>query len=75
MREAAFALLDHGNPEEALKHAEQAIAAGRASGSVDLEMVGRALRGFSLATSGRIPEGMQELDGVNAAVLAGEMQD
>ena len=38
-------------------------------------MVGRALRGFALATSGRIPEGMQELDGVNAAVLAGEMQD
>lgn len=75
VREAAFALLDHGNPEEALKHAEQAIEAGRASGSVDYEMVGRALRGFALATSGRIPEGMQELDGVNAAVLAGEMQD
>ncbi len=75
VRESAFALLDHGNPEEALKHAEQAIEAGRASGSVDYEMVGRALRGFSLATSGRIPEGMQELDGVNAAVLAGEMQD
>lgn len=75
VREAAFALLDHGNPEVALEHAGQAIDAGRASGSVDLEMVGRALRGFALATSGRIPEGMQELDGVNAAVLAGEMQD
>lgn len=75
VREAAFALLDHGNPEEALKHAEQAIEAGRASGAVDFEMVGRALRGFALATSGRIPEGMQELDGVNAAVLAGEMRD
>ena len=75
VREAAFALLDHGNPEAALKHAEQAIEAGRASGSVDFEMVGRALRGFALATSGRVPEGMQELDGVNAAVLAGEMQD
>lgn len=75
VREAAFALLDHGNPDEALKHAEQAIASARASGSVDHEMVGRALRGFALATSGRIPEGMQELDGVNAAVLAGELQD
>jgi ATP/maltotriose-dependent transcriptional regulator MalT len=75
VRESAFALLDHGNPDEALTHAEQAIAAGRASGSVDYEMVGRALRGFALATSGRIPEGMQELDGVNTAVLAGEMQD
>lgn len=75
VRESAFALLDHGNPEVALKHAEQAIEAGRASGSVDYEMVGCALRGFSLVTSGRIPEGMQQLDGVNAAVLAGEMQD
>ena len=75
VREAAFALLDHSNPDEAITHAERAVAAGRAAGSVDYEMVGRALRGFALATSGRIPEGMQELDGVNAAVLAGEMRN
>ncbi len=75
VREAAFELLDHGNPEAALAHAEEAIIAGKTSGAIDHELVGRALRGFALATSGRIPEGMAELDSVNAAVLAGEMTD
>jgi ATP/maltotriose-dependent transcriptional regulator MalT len=38
-------------------------------------MVGRALHGFARVTAGRVVEGFQELDEVNAAVLAGEMVD
>lgn len=75
VREAAFALLDHSNPADALRFAEEAITAGRASQSVDFEMVGRSLRGFALATSGQVGEGMRELDGVAAAVLGGELRN
>jgi DNA-binding CsgD family transcriptional regulator len=42
---------------------------------VDYEMVGRALHGFARVTAGKVAEGLRELDGVNAAVLAGEMHD
>ena len=38
-------------------------------------MVGRALGGFARVTAGSVVEGLQELDEVNAAVLAGEMSD
>ena len=38
-------------------------------------MVGRALHGFARVTAGSVEEGLQELDEVNAAVLAGEMSD
>ena len=75
VRSAAFALLDNGNPEEALRYAGDAITAARACGSVDHEMIGRALRGFALATTGQVGQGMQELEAVNTAVLAGELRD
>ena len=48
---------------------------GQALGAVDYEMVGRALHGFARVTAGSVEEGLQELDEVNAAVLAGEMSD
>src|SRR5437868_6661390 len=41
----------------------------------ELEMVGRELHGFARVTAGSVAEGLRELDGVNAAVLAGEMRD
>jgi DNA-binding CsgD family transcriptional regulator len=75
VRQAAFSLLDHGDPEEAQVHAAEAIRVGQAVGSVDFEMVGRSLRGFALVTAGRVAEGMQILDEVNAAVVAGELTD
>jgi len=37
--------------------------------------VGRAVHGFARVTAGAVAEGLQELDEVNAAVLAGEMSD
>ena len=74
-RAAVFALLDDGNPEEAEALSAEAIRVGQAVGAVDHEMVGRALHGFALATTGRVGEGLRELDEVSAAILAGELSD
>jgi len=74
-RAAVFALLDDGDPEEAATLAEEAIRVGQAVGAIDYEMVGRALHGFALVTTGRVAEGLRELDEVSAAILAGEMND
>jgi DNA-binding CsgD family transcriptional regulator len=75
LRRGIFALLDDGDPKEAEKLASEAVRVGRALGAADYEMVGRALHGFAGVTAGSVTEGLQELDEVNAAVLAGEMSD
>jgi DNA-binding CsgD family transcriptional regulator len=75
LRRGVFALLDDGDPEEAERLASEAVRIGQAVGAVDHEMVGRALHGFARVTAGSVAEGLQELDEVNAAVLAGEMTD
>jgi len=75
LRSGVFALLDDGDPEEAEKLSSEAVRIGQALGAVDYEMVGRALHGFARVTAGSVVEGLQELDEVNAAVLAGEMSD
>jgi DNA-binding CsgD family transcriptional regulator len=75
LRSGVFALLDDGDPEEAERLASEAVRIGQALGAVDYEMVGRALHGFARVTAGAVDEGFQELDEVNAAVLAGEMSD
>ena len=75
VRSGIFALLDDGDPETAARLASEAVRIGQSLGAVDYEMVGRALHGFSRVTAGAVAEGLQELDEVNAAVLAGEMSD
>ena len=72
-RAAVFALLDDGDPDEAEALAAEAIRVGQAIGAIDYEMVGRALLGFALVTTGRVTEGLRELDEVSAAILAGEL--
>lgn len=74
-REGALALLEDGDPDRAHAHAEEAIRAAQASGSIDLEMLGRAVGGLALVASGAVAEGMRALDEVNTAVVAGELQD
>ena len=74
-RAGIWALLDDGDPHEALRLASDAVRVGQAIGAVDYEMVGRAVHGFAQVTAGAVVEGLQELDEVNAAVLAGEMRD
>ncbi|HEY6930121.1 MAG TPA: helix-turn-helix transcriptional regulator, partial [Thermoanaerobaculia bacterium] len=75
LREGAFALLEHGDPREALERARESIRIGRAIESADYEMLGRALAGFAKVTAGEVAEGMRDLDEVNASVLAGELRD
>ena len=74
-RGAVFALIDDGDPEMAETLAAEAIRVGQALGAVDYEMVGRALRGFARVTTGRVAEGLRDLDEVSAAILGGELSD
>ena len=74
-RDAVFTLLDDGDPEAAEALAREAIRVAQAIQAIDYEMVGRALLGFSLITTGRVTEGLRELDEVSAAILAGELTD
>ena len=75
VREGIFALLEHADPDRALALANDAMRIGRDVGAIDFEMIGGALRGFALVTAGQVPEGMRQLDEVNAAVLAGELSN
>jgi LuxR family transcriptional regulator, maltose regulon positive regulatory protein len=74
-RAAVFALLDDGDPEEAETLALETVRIGQLLGTIDYEMLGRSLRGFALVTTGRVTEGLRELDEVSAAILAGELSD
>jgi hypothetical protein len=56
-------------------HAAEGIRVGRAAGSIDLEMLGRALQGLALVAPGAVAEGIRALDEVNTAVVAGELTD
>jgi LuxR family maltose regulon positive regulatory protein len=75
LREGALALFEHGDPDEAFRHAAAGIVVAQAVGSIDLEMLGRSVQGLALVTSGAVAEGMRTLDEVNAAVVAGELHD
>jgi ATP/maltotriose-dependent transcriptional regulator MalT len=74
-RDAVFTLLDDGDPDAAEALAREAIRVAQAIGAIDYEMVGRALLGFALITTGRVTDGLRELDEVSAAILAGELTD
>jgi DNA-binding NarL/FixJ family response regulator len=74
-REGALALFDGGDPDQGFRHGQETVRVARALGSIDLEMLGRAVQGLALVTSGAVAEGMRALDEVNAAVVAGELGD
>lgn len=74
-REGALALLEEGDPDRAYAHATEAVRVAHSVRSIDLEMLGRAVQGLALVTSGAVAEGMRALDEVNAAIVAGELHD
>lgn len=74
-RDAVFTLLDDGDPEAAEALAREAIRVAQRLQAIDYEMVGRALLGFALVTTGQVTDGLRELDEVSAAILAGELTD
>jgi LuxR family transcriptional regulator, maltose regulon positive regulatory protein len=75
LREGALCLLEEGDPERALAMAREGIRVAQAAGSIDLEMLGRAVAGLALVASGSVAEGMRSLDEAAAAIIAGEMND
>jgi ATP/maltotriose-dependent transcriptional regulator MalT len=75
VREGAFALLEDGDPDRALALASEAVRISRSCDHVGYETMGAALGGFALVASGRVAQGMRQLDEVNAAVLGGEVRD
>jgi DNA-binding CsgD family transcriptional regulator/tetratricopeptide (TPR) repeat protein len=75
LREGALALFEDGDPDRAHRQAGEGIAIAQAVRDIDLEMLGRAVQGLALVSSGAIAEGMRALDEVNAAVVAGELHD
>ena len=75
LREGALCLMEEGDPDRAHTLAAEGIRIARASGNIDLEMLGHAVQGLALVASGAVSEGMRRLDEVNAAILAGELKD
>src|SRR4029453_17858543 len=66
VREGALRLLEEGDPDRAHALAADGIRIAKAVGDADLEMLGRAVQGLALVTSGAVSEGMSGLDEVNA---------
>ena len=75
IREGSLCLLEEGDPVRAQKLARAGIRIALKVKNTDLEMLGRAVEGLSLVVSGRVAEGMRNLDEVNAAVIGGELTD
>jgi len=75
IREAVLVLFMDGNPDGATLRARQAVAAARAAGSRDYELLGIAVEGLARVTSGEVADGMRMLDDVSAAIISGEMTE
>src|SRR4051794_4016606 len=75
LREASMSLFEEGDAERAFDMAAEGIRLARENGDIDLEMLGLAVQGLALVTSGSVADGMRRLDEVNTAVIAGEMTD
>jgi DNA-binding winged helix-turn-helix (wHTH) protein len=67
-----FAAAD-GKLEEALQHAEQALALGRRLADPDLEALGLLFGGLALLALGDVPSGNARQDEAAATALAGEV--
>ena len=75
VREGSLCLFEDFDPDRAHALASEGVRVARAAGSIDLEMLGGAVQGLALVMSGAVAEGLRRLDEVNAAVVAGEMED
>jgi tetratricopeptide (TPR) repeat protein len=73
--EAHLALLFHNDTDRARERIAEAIDLGRSLGLADVEMQGLALEGVTLVREGKFVEGMQRLDEVTTAAVAGEFKD
>jgi len=69
------ALNGEHDPSGARRLAAEGVEAARAAGSVDYEMVCRALEGLALVADGEVCEGMRMLDAAVTVALAGEVEN
>jgi len=67
------ALKGEHDPAEARRLAAEGLEAAEAVGSLDLEMLCRALEGLALVAAGSVREGMRLLDAATTAAVAGEV--
>jgi DNA-binding CsgD family transcriptional regulator len=72
---ANLALNAEHDPAEARRLAADGVEAARSTGSVDYEMVCRALEGLALVADGNVREGMRGLDEAVLAAVAGEVEN
>jgi ATP/maltotriose-dependent transcriptional regulator MalT len=75
VREGVLELFEEGDTDGARHHASEAIEAARAVGSRDFELLGHAVEGAAQVSAGQVVEGMRRLDGVSAAIIAGDVTD
>jgi DNA-binding NarL/FixJ family response regulator len=67
------ALNGEHDPAEARRLAGEGVGAAEAVGSLDLEMLCRALEGLALVAAGSVREGMRLLDAATTAAVGGEV--
>ncbi|HWP38450.1 MAG TPA: LuxR C-terminal-related transcriptional regulator [Gemmatimonadales bacterium] len=72
---AQLALFIDHDPEAARRYAAEVATAARGAGSLDLEILARAIDGLALVIIGQVTEGMRLLDEAATAATAGEMHD
>jgi ATP/maltotriose-dependent transcriptional regulator MalT len=65
---------DH-DPAAARRLAAQGVEAARAAGSLDHEMICRALEGLAFVAGGHVRDGMRRLDAAVTAAVAGEVEN
>lgn len=75
LAEGHIALFDYNDPVTARRSGSETVRMARELGLIDLEMLGLALEGLSMVSSGQVDEGMRRLDESTVAALSGEMAD
>jgi DNA-binding winged helix-turn-helix (wHTH) protein len=75
LRRASNALFHEEDPEQALSLAGEAACIGRDLHVADLELAALAIQGVAKLCAGKIEAGIQLLDEVTAALVAGEMSE
>jgi DNA-binding CsgD family transcriptional regulator len=70
-----LALMTTNDPETARELAKRGADTGHRLQSVDLEMMGRAVEGLALVTSGAVDDGLKRLDMAATAAVSGEISD
>jgi DNA-binding NarL/FixJ family response regulator len=75
IRAGALCLVEGGDCVRAKALAIEGIEIARQAGDINFEMLGRSVLGLALVISGSVAEGMQCLDEVSTAVMAGELTD